>query len=341
MCWWEKQQLIFHNYATGKRIAADPLICLVLACFERWKPADALFARMNQFSRSSLRRTVFKLAKHSLLQRSDRLENKTERAIEKWRGWNPAGGFFHFTTKDVPYTLDPFEEERFLRRQDEKSPMPRPVKRYRHALKVPLPSPQTDGEFAGVLLERRTWREFSSSPVPISKLATLLGLTWGIQEWAAVPGGRLPLKTSPSGGARHPIEAYVLALRVTGLQRGLYHYAADCHRLELLRSDMASRDVVGLLAGQRWYGSAAALVIMTAVFPRVWWKYQFSRAYRVVLADAGHICQTFCLVATWLGLAPFCTMAFADSRLEQALDVDGVTESPIYVAGVGSRPVAA
>ncbi|MGH9793102.1 MAG: nitroreductase family protein, partial [Candidatus Acidiferrales bacterium] len=62
------------------------------------------------------------------------------------------------------------------------------------------------------------------------------------------------------------------------------------------------------------------------------------RAYRVVLADAGHLCQTFYLVATWLGLAPFATMALADSQIERALGVDGVKEVALYAAGVGVPP---
>jgi len=46
----------------------------------------------------------------------------------------------------------------------------------------------------------------------MSDLGTLLGLTWGVQRWLKAPGiGRYPLKTSPSSGAPHPIEAYVLA----------------------------------------------------------------------------------------------------------------------------------
>ena len=65
------------------------------------------------------------------------------------------------------------------------------------------------------------------------------------------------------------------------------------------------------------------------------WKYGHSRAYRMVLIDAGHLGQTFCLVATALGLAPFTTMAFSESGLEALLGLDGVRECPIYVAGVG------
>ena len=77
---------------------------------------------------------------------------------------------------------------------------------------------------------------------------------------------------------------------------------------------------------------------MTAVFPRVQWRYPFARAYRTVIAEAGHHCQNVCLVATWQGLAPFCTMALADSRIEKDLGIDGLTESVIYAAGVGPRP---
>jgi hypothetical protein len=59
------------------------------------------------------------------------------------------------------------------------------------------------------------------------------------------------------------------------------------------------------------------------------------RAYRTVLLDAGHVCQTFCLVSTWLGLAPFCTMALRDTLIEKDLGLDGIAESVLYIAGVG------
>jgi hypothetical protein len=57
-----------------------------------------------------------------------------------------------------------------------------------------------------------------------------------------------------------------------------------------------------------------------------------------VFVEAGHQCQTFCLLATDLGLAPFCSMALADSAIETDLGIDGVSEAAIYLAGVGTRP---
>ena len=82
----------------------------------------------------------------------------------------------------------------------------------------------------------------------------------------------------------------------------------------------------------------AVVIFMTAVFARAQWRYDYARAYRSILAEAGHLAQTFCLVATRLGLAPFCSMALADSTIEQDLGIDGVSESVVYCAGVGTRP---
>src|SRR5262249_55036832 len=154
-----------------------------------------------------------------------------------------------------------------------------------------------------VLLERRSWRRFGRDPVPLQDLATLLGLTWGVQRWIQLaPGAVVSLKASPSGGACHPIEVYVLARRVSGLPRAIYHYRPDVHALEP-QTGAASKNTVHLWVNkQDWFADCAVLLIMTAVVKRTRWKYPVPRAYRVLLLEAGHLCQTFCLVATWLGL---------------------------------------
>ena len=146
------------------------------------------------------------------------------------------------------------------------------------------------------------------------------------------------MKTSPSGGDLHPIEAYVLVQRVKGLKRGIYHYNAKRHELEWLRKGIARRTLERNLGSQWWFAKGAFLVLMTAVFGRTQWKYNFPRAYRAILLEAGHVCQTFCLTATWLGLAPYCTIAQTDTRWEQWLGIDGVKESIVYVAGAGTKP---
>jgi SagB-type dehydrogenase family enzyme len=339
--YWRDDRLILENYATGVRVDADPLTCQVLHFFSRWHSVDSAVVHFPAFSRSSVRGAIDTLERHSFLQRSDRKPDARSAAMAAWTywKWNPAAGFFHFSTKDVRYVMPGPAVGRSLRRLAKTSPLPPPFKRYPEADQTRLPPAATDGVFPQTLLARRTWRRFARRSLTLSDFATLLGLTWGVQDWLNLPVfGRTPLKTSPSGGARHSIEAYVLALRVEGLPRGLYHYAADRHRLELVKAGANPKQAVRYLPTQAWAGSAAALVLMTSVFPRVQWKYHFPRAYRVVLAEAGHLCQTFCLTATWLGLAPFCTMALADSVIERDLGIDGVTESVLYAAGVGVRP---
>jgi len=331
--------MVLENFATGVRIQAEPLACSVLHLFAGWRPLELLSLKLPQFSPASLRRAVDSLVRHTFLLRSDRPEPPRERAMREWKYWNPAAGFFHFSTRDEEITTDPKEIEFFLRQQARERPLPLPVKRYARKPQIPLPTTRISGEFPRVLLARRTWRRFSPRPLDLVALSTLLRLTWGVQHWFQLPTlGRVALKTAPSAGCLHPIEVYVLARRVHGLPPGLYHYSSDRHRLELLRRGASSRQISAYLAGQSWYGPASALLLMTGVFTRTQWKYRSPRAYRALLTETGHLCQTFCLAATWLGLAPFCTLALADSKIEKDIGLDGISEAVLYAAGVGSRP---
>jgi SagB-type dehydrogenase family enzyme len=337
--YWERGRLIFENYATGARASAAPITSEVLHFFDRWRTAKELFTRLNQYAPGSLEKAIRHLVEHSFLQRSDKEENSIERLLHAWKDWNPSAGFLHFSTRDMPYETDLRTLDWHVRRFARQKKIPEAAKNYPRAMHTPLPVPRTNGEFGRVLLARRTWRRFSREALALTDLGTLLGLTWGVREWTRVPGvGRFAMKTSPSGGALHSIEAYVVARNVKGIPRGLYHYNWDRHRLELLRLGATPRQIQDYLAGQQWFSGAAALVLMTSRFGRAQWKYRNARAYRVVILEAGHLCQTFCLVATWLGLAPFCTMALAESRIEKDLGIDGVTEGVIYAAGVGKIP---
>jgi SagB-type dehydrogenase family enzyme len=284
-----------------------------------------------------MRRLVATLLHHHLLHRSDRQVDARERAMAAFDRWNPAAGFFHTATKNVRF-MPTRDAELILRRQSRTWPVPSPVKRFRGAPSRPLPPPMLAGEFPRVLLARRTWRRFSRSRVTAAQLATALALSVGVQAWARTGIGDVALKTSPSGGARHPIECYVAVTRVNGVSRGLYHYAADTHRLERLRSGDFTPRLRAWMPHSGYFARAAFVVLFTAVFERQLWRYPYARAYRAALVEAGHVCQTFCLTATWQGLAPFCLMGLADDEIERDLKIDGVNESVLYAAGAGLPP---
>jgi len=336
VAYWQGDRLLFHNYATGRDVSADPDASRLLHVFSRWRSAESAAAELAEFSAGSVRRAIGNLHRSSLLWRQNDRPSAANSGLEAWErnGWNPAAGFLHLSTKDVAYSEEPSDSRNHAGR----SSIPAAVKRIPRAPRTRLPPVAANGEFVETLLARRTWRQFARRPLRLDDLSALLDLTFGIQQWLPVDGGKVPLKTAPSGGARHPVEAYVAVRHVMGVKPGLYHYSSDRHELERLTRHIAPRRFDQYLPTQYWFNAASALVFMTAVFPRVQSRYKFARAYRVVLAEAGHLCQTFCLTATRLGLAPFCTMALADSLIERDLGIDGVSESVLYSCGVGVRP---
>ena len=258
--------------------------------------------------------------------------------MSKMDRWNPEAGFFHSATKDVTFT-DQKTAAQQLHRQAAHWPMPDAVKRYADAARIPLDPPDTKTAVARALLARRSWRRFGKGKIPLTRFASLLGLTAGVQQWVTVPPAqRMALKTSPSGGARHPVEVYALAWGIRGLKPGLYHYVADTHELELVKGGVDSRRLPSYVPYGDYWSDACAVIIFSAVYDRDLWRYPYSRAYRAPLIEAGHLCQTFCLLASSYGLAPFCAMGLADSVIERDLGIDGVGESVLYVAGVGIRP---
>jgi SagB-type dehydrogenase family enzyme len=338
VCYWSNGQFLFHNYAVRTRTAAGPLACDVLDFFDGWKPVSALFECKPGYPPKNLANLVLALVRAKLLQRSDQPSSPEEEAMSKLDRWNPEAGFFHSATKDVEF-LDIRAGERALRRQAHTWRMPAPVKRYRGAQRVKLGPVDATTATAQAFLGRRSWRQFGKGKIPLTTFGTLLGLTAGVQKWLTSSSGeRVALKTSPSGGARHPIELYTLAWGIDGLPRGLYHYAPDAHELELVKRGLGSSRVADYLPHGDYWSDACAVILFSAVYERDIWRYPYSRAYRAPFIEAGHVCQTFLVLASEFGLAPFCAMALADSVVEGDLGIDGVSESVLYAAGVGVRP---
>lgn len=339
VAYWTDEGMVITNYATSSSVVADVLVSHILGQCGEWTTVQTLREQLKGIDRRRLNELVSSMVEQNLLVRAEARRVRRERAFDTWNDWNPAAGFFHFSTKNLSPPANRERAEQQLREEAVELGAPPPLKRYPHSASVSLPPPRTGGPFAEVLLDRRTWRSFGSSAVSLNDVSTLLNLTWGVQRTVDVGGsGPVYLKTSPSSGARQPLEAYMLARTVDGLRPGLYHYCPREHSLEMVRKGATSKTIERYIPGQWWYDSAAAVFLMTAVFARMQWRYRFPRAYRSILLEAGHACQTFCLVATWLGLAPFCTGRFADSYVERQLRIDGVTESFVYGAGVGCRP---
>jgi SagB-type dehydrogenase family enzyme len=341
--YWRDGQLCFHNFAKRLTVSGKPITCEVLAFFDRWRTSQEAIARFASYRQGSVRSALTQLVEHGLLLPKDSPEAEHDSRIAKeWSDWLPEGSF-HFSTKDVPYVDRSEWSFDRLKPVLPKAPQPKIFKTIKGAKKTLLPKRIiSSSEFIQVLMARKTYRRFSKQELALEAVSQLLSLVWGVTGYLYTPRfGRLLQKTSPSGGARHPGEVYLMALRVKGLRAGLYHYQPATHQLEMINTNTSREKAWLYCARQHFVRNAAALFLMTAVFPRTMWKYQHPRAYRVVLLDAGHLCQTFCLTATWLGLAPFCTAALKDTLIEKDLGIDGIRESVLYIAGVGLRAISA
>ena len=137
----------------------------------------------------------------------------------------------------------------------------------------------------------------------------------------------LPLRAVPSGGALYPLELYVAALRVDGLEPGLYHFDP----LRTRARDASDRARAG--RGGRALDLSGDRV---AAAPRCWSSRPSSGArasstgcvaYRFALLEAGHVGQNVLLAATALGLGAVPLGGFYDRLTDEFLGLDGVNES--------------
>jgi len=207
---------------------------------------------------------------------------------------------------------------------------PRPFKEYAtEVIKLPLPEPE------GLPLEeairrRRSVRDYTAEPLTLEQLGRLLYHAVGIT------GKKEYKRSAPSAGGLTPIEVYVVANRVAGLDSGLYHYDPLHHRLHVLKkADLRARIAAACL-DQDFLAQAGVVLVLTAVHIRTVWKYG-ERGYRYVLLDAGHVAENIQLEATALGLGACAVGAFFDDELNELLGVNLEEEFALLAVAVGHR----
>ena len=216
--YWREGRLLFHNFATRQTFSAEPVVCEVLNFFRRWRTSQEAVNYFSNYARGSVRSTVAELVGHGLLLRKDSIEAIRDNRIAKvWHSWLPEGSF-HFSTKDTPYVdRSNWNQNRLARILPKRSRRPNLFKISKGAKKTQLPASSfPESEFLRVLMTRRTHRQFSKRKLSLEVVSQLLSLVWGVSGYlhSKMFGASL-LKTSPSGGAQHPGEVYLVALRST------------------------------------------------------------------------------------------------------------------------------
>lgn len=200
-----------------------------------------------------------------------------------------------------------------------------------------LPSSETWDAFRGTdlfdaLLSRRSHRRFRQQPLTLGELSFLLWATQGIRQELA---SGTALRTVPSAGCRHPFETYLLATDITDLTPGVYRYLPVEHALVVERLDP---DLVEKLSpatlGQRFVAAAPVTFAWSVLPYRTEWRYA-TAAHRVILMDAGHLCQNLYLASAAVGCGTCAIAAYHQELMDELLGVDGQDEFTVYLAPVG------
>ena len=210
---------------------------------------------------------------------------------------------------------------------------PETYKTYPDVPKLPL---KPIDSFEGISLwqtikKRKSSRNFSNKTLLKTDLSRLL---WAVQGITRISSG-FEFRTAPSAGALYPIETYVVIHSVESIPSGVYHYSVRTHELDQIKKGDFRKEITQVALDQDMAYTANAVFVWTAIFERSKWKYK-QRAYRYVYLDAGHIAQNLALAATALNLGSCQIAALYDDEANALLEVDGTSESVLYMSVVGS-----
>lgn len=236
-------------------------------------------------------------------------------------------------------------------------PCPDPlIKQLPPGPRISLPRPDLAGlladdvPFSAVLEGRTSIRAYSAEPPTVQQLGELLYRGLRTRSLVGPPGTSADESTSadrpyPAGGAIHELEFYVVVGACTGVEPDIYAYDTVDHALVPVGAQEAMRS--GLLSQARIAadldGLPPVLILMTARFRRIQWKYT-GLGYALVLKHVGVVQQTLYLVASAMGLA---ACAIGNGEIDESsrvLDLDWRTESTLgsfAIGRPGGRPAAA
>jgi SagB-type dehydrogenase family enzyme len=203
-------------------------------------------------------------------------------------------------------------------------------KRYPEAERFELPpATRLTATLENAIRRRLSERSFADDPLPLDALATLLRLGSGITAQ-----GDLPRRGAPSAGGLYAVETYPIAVRVEGIDAGVYHYAVLDDDLELVHRMPGREAMEGFMPPELYDGRPALVLALSVIFARVQAKY-LERGYRFALLEAGHIAQNFLLTATALGLSAVPVGGFWDDPFNEFMGFDPITEAVVYSVLVG------
>lgn len=267
---------------------------------------------------------------------------------DRWSsfGWKEAADY-HLSTFDFPFLdyadgVERLRDVGLMQQYSKEQPDNERTKRCESKRgSVPCPHPvEALGEFKSPLSD--TWtQQLGPSTLKLSTISTLISSVFGVQRTRAVSGYSgepLLLKTIPSGGARHPTEAYLIATGVKDLDNGIYHFNVSANSLDLISDVPASDKLRVALPGLfRANHHPDCFLILTSIFARNMYRYREPRTFRTIFMDVGHACSNVALAARTLGLNTFFHHGIDEEAVEKMLGLHPLREGCLYGIALKGR----
>lgn len=197
------------------------------------------------------------------------------------------------------------------------------------AMELPAVERKEPGSFSDLLYRRSSVRNFSPGTVSLEQVSKILFAAQGITR-----DGRF--RSVPSAGALYPLEVYLVAGQVQGLEPGVYKYRPEGHQLIPGKAGDQRGELARQAYGQTWVAKAQAAVVICAVYERVTGKYG-ERGHRYVHIEAGCAAQNVSLEGFNIGLGSTVVGAFSDEGLARVIGAAG-SEQPLILLPVGLLP---
>lgn len=183
-----------------------------------------------------------------------------------------------------------------------------------------------------IIQNRKSRRKYLDEPLSLGELSFLLWATQGVRK---TMGNAKAYRTVPSAGARHSFETYLFVFNVETLEPALYRYLPLENELLLVKRIPEMRLQVAEAAfGQDFVGKGALTFVWSCIPYRMEWRYG-QTAYRVILMDAGHVCQNLYLGCEAVGAGTCAVAAYDQEAMDTLIGLDGRDEFVIYLAPVG------
>lgn len=268
------------------------------------------------------------------------IENKDENStflnefnIYQDYGWKSAAEY-HFSSVDYPFidyhTLSGYDEDekRMQAFFSQEKEVPR-FKTYEVESSIPCPHPSE------ISFDRKY-----HDTIHLHDMQDIICFSLGKVRYGkkiTKDGSPLIHKVVPSGGGKHPTEAYIIVLNVVGINNGIYHFNSGMNSLDALKAEVSKDKITeAFYSIESFLGfTPKVIVVLTSLFERNMFRYREPRTFRAIHMDVGHILKVVETIVRIKDIKFQIQYNTNENKLEELLNLEPFNEGIMASFAIG------